>query len=110
MQWSTAWGVANGALSGVIEGDFNAMAAAINQARIQVELAYVKLQNAEALTAHLQGQLGLELRWEIGGEEYNHYKEEAMLGKYRKALGELECLVIMHLFELSKLAMSGTGK
>ena len=110
MQWSTARGAANGALSGVIEGDFNVMAAAINQAHIQVELAYVKLQNAEALTAHLQDQLGLELRCEIGGEEYNCYKEEAMLGKYREALGELEHLVVMRLFELSKLAMSGTGK
>ena len=93
-----------------MEGDFNAMAAAINQACIQVELAYAKLQNAEALTAHLQDQLGLELHCEIGGEEYNCYKEEAMLGKYHKALGELEHLVVMRLFELSKLAMSGTGK
>ena len=86
------------------------MAAAINQAHIQVELAYAKLQNMEALTAHLQGQLGLESHWEIGGEEYNRYKEEAMFGKYHKALGELERLVIMHLFKLLNLAMSGTGK
>ena len=110
MQWNAARGAANGTLNGVIEGDLNAIAAAINQARIHIELAYAKLQNAEALTAHLQGQLGLELSWEIGGEEYNHYKEEAMLGKYREALGELECLVVMRLFELLKLAMSGTGK
>ena len=110
MQWSTARGAANGALSGVIEGDFNVMAAAINQAHIQVELAYAKLQNTEALTTHLQGQLGLESHWEIGGEEYNCYKKEAMLAKYHEALGELERLVVMHLFELSKLAMSGTGK
>ncbi|KIK21241.1 hypothetical protein PISMIDRAFT_104317 [Pisolithus microcarpus 441] len=32
-----------------------------------------------------------------------------MLGKYREALGELERLVVMRLFELSKLAMSATG-
>ena len=96
--------------TGVIPGNSNVIRAAVNWARIQVELAYAKLQNTEAFAAHLQGQLGLELHWEIGGEEYNQYKEEAGLGKYHKALGELEQLVVMHLFKLSKLAMSGTGK
>jgi len=109
-EWNTACEAANGALTGVIPGDSNAIGAAVNQARIQVEVAYAKLQNAEAFAAHLQGQLGLESRWEIGGEEYSHYKEEAVLGKYCEALGELEQLVVMRLFELSKLAMSGTGK
>ena len=82
----------------------------INQAHLQVDLAYAKLQNAEALAVNLQGQLDLESPWEIGGEEYMHYKEEAMLSKYHEALDEVECLVVMHLFELSKLGMSQTGK
>ncbi|KAL4075027.1 hypothetical protein V8B97DRAFT_2022615 [Scleroderma yunnanense] len=107
---NTAHEAANRALSLVIEGDLNMMAAAINQACIQVDLVYAKLQNAEALAAHLQGQLGLKLPWEVGGEEYMHYKEEATLSKYHEALDEVECLVIMHLFELSKLRMSQTGK
>ncbi|KAG1882318.1 hypothetical protein F4604DRAFT_1879457 [Suillus subluteus] len=34
---------------------------------------------------------------------------EARLGKYRTALNDLECLVVMRLFELSKLSLSGTG-
>ncbi|KAI5996379.1 hypothetical protein EDD15DRAFT_2387353 [Pisolithus albus] len=109
MEWNSACEAANAALSGVVEGDFTAMAAAINEARVWVELAYTKLQNAETLAVHIQGQLGLESPWKVGGEEYTHYREEAMLGKYREALGELERLVIMCLFELSKLAMSGTG-
>ncbi|KIK18698.1 hypothetical protein PISMIDRAFT_61623, partial [Pisolithus microcarpus 441] len=33
---------------------------------------------------------------------------QVMLGKYHEALGELEQLVVMRLFELSKLGMSGT--
>ncbi|KIK13717.1 hypothetical protein PISMIDRAFT_118360, partial [Pisolithus microcarpus 441] len=98
---------ANAALSSVVEGDFTTMAAALNQAHVWVELAYTKLQNMEALAAHIQGQLSLESPWKVGGEEYAHYREEAMLGKYCKALGELEQLVVMCLFELSKLAMSG---
>ena len=109
VQWNTACGATNGVLSSVIEGDLNTMAAVINQACIQVELAYAKLQNAEALVAHLQGQLGLETPWEVGGEEYMRYKEEATLSKYREALDEVERLVVMRLFELSKLGMSQTG-
>ncbi|KAI5984618.1 hypothetical protein EDD15DRAFT_2201177 [Pisolithus albus] len=109
IEWNSARDGANAALSGIIPGDFSAMAAAINQARIRVELAYAKLQNTEVLAAHIQGQIGLESPWKVGDEEYNRYKEEAMLGKYREALGELERLVVMRLFELSKLAMSGTG-
>ncbi|KAI6130600.1 hypothetical protein EV401DRAFT_2066179 [Pisolithus croceorrhizus] len=108
-EWNTARGAANAALSGVVEGDYSAMAAAVNQARIRVELAYARLQNTEALAAHIQGQLGLELPWKVGGEDYNCYKEEVTLGKYCEALGELEQLVVMRLFELSKLGMSGTG-
>ncbi|KIK73058.1 hypothetical protein PAXRUDRAFT_37086 [Paxillus rubicundulus Ve08.2h10] len=53
--------------------------------------------------------LGLETRWQVGGEEYNYFKEEATLGKYCEALNELEHLVVMRLFELSKLSISGTG-
>ncbi|KAI6028158.1 hypothetical protein EDC04DRAFT_2869154 [Pisolithus marmoratus] len=110
MEWSSACDGANAALSGIVEGDFSTMANAINQAHIWVKLAYTKFQNMEALAVHIQGQLGLELPWKVDGEEYNHYREEAMFGKYHKALGELEWLVVMHLFELSKLAMLGTGK
>lgn len=60
------------------------------------------------LAVHLQIRLGLEACWEVGGKEYNCFKE-ATLGKYCKALNNLEHLVVMWLFELSKLLMSGTG-
>ncbi|KAI6017232.1 hypothetical protein BKA83DRAFT_4059157, partial [Pisolithus microcarpus] len=108
LEWNSACDGANAALSGIIEGDFSTMAAAINQARVQVELVYMKLQNTEALAVHIQGQLGLESPWKVGCEEYNCYREEAMLGKYHKVLGELEQSVVMRLFELSKLTMLGT--
>ena len=108
-EWDTAREVANGALSGVVQGDFRAISAAINQVRTQVELAYSTLQNTEKMAAYLQIRLGLESRWTVGGEEYLRYKNKATLGKYYDALRELERLVIMRLFELSKLSMSGTG-
>ncbi|KAG1724776.1 hypothetical protein EDB19DRAFT_1897859 [Suillus lakei] len=53
--------------------------------------------------------LSVDERWVICGEEYNHLKEEAALSKYCAALDELECLVVMRLFKLLKLSLSGTG-
>ncbi|KAG2357318.1 hypothetical protein BDR07DRAFT_1453152 [Suillus spraguei] len=58
----------------------------------------------------MESQLCIDARWEIGGEEYNQFKEEASMGKYRAALSELERLVVMQLFELSKLSLSGTDQ
>lgn len=109
IEWNTAHEVANGALSGIAEGDFRAISIAINQAQTRVELTYATLQNTESMVAHLQNKLGLESRWEVGGEEYLCYKNAATLGKYHEVLSELERLVVMQLFELSKLLMSGTG-
>jgi hypothetical protein len=74
-----------------------------------VDLAYIRLQNAEIMVAYLQMQLGLKSRWKIGGAEYLQYKVEAAMGKYCEVLDEVERLVVMRLFELSKLSMSGTG-
>ncbi|KAG1780643.1 hypothetical protein EV702DRAFT_1177860 [Suillus placidus] len=79
-------------------------------ARIRVDSSYVKLQHAEGLVRHIETQSAVDQWWEIGGPEYRHFKEEASLGKYRTALDELERLVVMRLFELSKLSLSGTGK
>ena len=84
--------------------------AAVTKARIQLDSAHRKLQHAEGLVANIQELLGIQDRWEIGGAEYNHWKEEALIMKYRAAIDELERLVVMRLFELAKLGMSGTGK
>ena len=83
---------------------------ALNQARVRVDTAYSKLQNMEELAGHLEVQLGIDKWWEIGSEHYNWFREEALLLKYHSALDELERLVVMRLFELSKLSLSGTGK
>ena len=86
------------------------MHVALNQARVHVDGAYSKLQNAGAMVSHLEIQLGIKKRWEVGSENYNHFREEASLLNYRTALDELKRLVVMRLFELSKLSLSGTGK
>ncbi|KAG2116141.1 hypothetical protein DEU56DRAFT_748433 [Suillus clintonianus] len=83
---------------------------ALNQARVHVNTAYSKLQNTEELAGHLEVQLGIDKQWEIGSEHYVRFREEGLLLKYHSALDELKRLVIMHLFELAKLSLSGTGK
>jgi hypothetical protein len=108
-EWIAACAAVNTALSTVHPRDLSATRSALNRVHIHVDLAYTKLQNAQVLVAHLQQQLGLESAWEVGSAEYNRFKEEATLAKYREALSELEQLVVMHLFELSKISMSSTG-
>lgn len=54
-------------------------------------------------------KLQIEEHWAIGSEQYTHYKQEASVGKYCAALNELERLVVMCLFELSRMSLSGTG-
>ncbi|KAG0699233.1 hypothetical protein DFH29DRAFT_983620 [Suillus ampliporus] len=66
-----------------------------------------RLQNAEAMASHLEIQLGIDKRWEIDSEPYRQFRQEASLLTYRTALDKLERLVVMHLFELSKLSLSG---
>ncbi|KAG2037923.1 hypothetical protein BDR03DRAFT_933774 [Suillus americanus] len=56
------------------------------------------LLSAKELAGHLEVQLGIDRQWEIGSKHY-----------YRSALDELKRLVVMCLFELSKLLLSGTG-
>jgi hypothetical protein len=109
LEWELAREAGNQALTNVPAGDLSQISAALSQARIHVDSAYAKLQNAEAFTAHTEMQLQIEERWEIGGDAYNQYKQEASLHQYRVALDDLEHLVVMRLFELSKLSLSGTG-
>ncbi|KAG2337982.1 hypothetical protein BDR05DRAFT_978336 [Suillus weaverae] len=106
-EWDSACELANNALTEIAAGSLEQINKALAQARIRVDSSYVKLQHAEVLVVHIESQLGVEARWEIGSNEYNEFKTEARLGKYRTALDDLECLVVMWLFELSKL--SGTG-
>ncbi|KAG1771089.1 hypothetical protein EV702DRAFT_1181517 [Suillus placidus] len=109
LEWVRAREVANQALTDVAIGDLHQINTAITQVQIQVDAAYAKLQNAEAFTSHIENQLAIEERWTVGGEKYIKFKEEASLQKYHVALNELERLVVMRLFELSKLSLSGTG-
>lgn len=58
----------------------------------------------------LETQLNIEERWTPDSPEYKRNREQVALWDYHEALDELERLVVMRLFELTKLGMSGTGK
>ncbi|KAG1750862.1 hypothetical protein EDB19DRAFT_1893370 [Suillus lakei] len=89
--------------------DLEIRRAALMQARIRVDTAYAKIQNAEALVVHMEIQLSIEECWAVGSADYLQFKEEATLGKYHAVLNDLEHLMVMRLFKLSKLLLSGTG-
>lgn len=82
---------------------------ALLSVRHKTELAYAKLQNAQAYVTIHKIQLAIEKHWEIGDENYRQYQEEAVLVDYQEAFDKLEQLVVQRLFELAKLGISGTG-
>ncbi|KAG2340550.1 hypothetical protein BDR05DRAFT_889615 [Suillus weaverae] len=108
--WDVAWEVGNNALTSIPTGSLEEINNTLALTWICVDSSYVKLQHAEGLARHIETQLAVDQWWEIGGPEYQHFKEEASPGKYHTALDELEHLMVMRLFELSKLSLSGTGK
>ncbi|TFK46595.1 hypothetical protein OE88DRAFT_1638090, partial [Heliocybe sulcata] len=68
-----------------------------------------KLEKAQATVERLEDQIGIEARWDDKSSEYQAARLKLKERKYRKALDELERLVVQRLFELSKLNVSGTG-
>ncbi|KAG1854495.1 hypothetical protein F4604DRAFT_1883326 [Suillus subluteus] len=100
---------ANNSLTRIAASSLQKINEVLTQARIQVYSSYVKLQHAESTSGTCQNSACWETRWEVGGPEWNEFKMEARIGKYHAALDELERLVVMCLFELSKLSLSGTG-
>jgi hypothetical protein len=54
--------------------------------------------------------LGIEHRWTPEMPEYAAALKVAHERKYRRALDNLERLVVQRLFELTKLGMSGVGE
>ncbi|KAI6027772.1 hypothetical protein BKA83DRAFT_4462509 [Pisolithus microcarpus] len=97
-EWDSTWEAANNALSEVPTGNLQELAIMIKQSCVCVDTTYAKLQHAETHTSNMEMHLGIQPRWEISSEEYKCYKTEATMR-----------LVVMWLFELSKMAMSGTG-
>ena len=66
--------------------------------------------DAEEYVCTLEIELDICPRWTESNEEYQEFYQKTVVTNYSKALDELKCLVIMCLFELAKMSMSGIGK
>ena len=81
----------------------------INQTCHHLDAAFAKLQNAEEFVSTIEMELDIQECWTASNSEYKTFYQENVLTNYSKALDELEQLVVMQLFELAKMSMSGTG-
>jgi len=67
------------------------------------------LKCAEQRTNQLEDQLSIRERWDSASSDYREVQKDMAQRNYRRALDELERLVVQRLFELTKLNLSGTG-
>lgn len=74
-----------------------------------MDLTAVKMEAAQAHVLTLEARLQITERWTPSSSEYQKYHEENVKTQYQKAIDELERLVVMRLFELTKMNASGTG-
>jgi hypothetical protein len=105
-EWEVARGAANQVLTAISPADIQKT---LLHARNRVDSAYTKLQTAETLVCSIEMNLSIQEQWTVCSPEYIKFREETVLTNYRAALDELERLVVMRLFELAKISVSGTG-
>ena len=82
----------------------------INQARRNLDFASAKLRHAQQYVATIEIDLDIDERWTKSSPEYQEFYQEHVLTNYSKAVDNLERLVVMRLFELTKMSSSGTGE
>ncbi len=81
----------------------------ITRIRREYSAALTCLDSAEEGVRRLEEVLDIDSRWMPGTPEYTKMSIELGERKYRRALDNLERLVVQRLFELSKLGMNGLG-
>jgi hypothetical protein len=72
--------------------------------------ALTRHSNTDQQVALFENQLGLQSQWETTSDEYKDVKKKVVEREYSRVLSELERLVVQHLFELTKMNLSGTGQ
>ncbi len=82
----------------------------ISSIRREYLAAQKRVESAEEAVRRCEDMLEIDSRWTPDTLEYVHLAKELKERKYRRALDNLERLVVQRLFELSKLGMSGVGE
>ena len=57
----------------------------------------------------IKTELDIQTRWTATHPEYQEFYQQTICTSYSKALDELECLIVMWLFELAKISTSRIG-
>lgn len=83
---------------------------AVNKATRIINSAHRKWEAAENLTLAMENRLHVITRWLPTDPDYVTVMAATGERKYRKALDELERLVVQRLFELTKLNLMSTGE
>ena len=91
-EWSDAHTAANEVFTSPACGQIHLI---INQAHCQIDMAYLKLQNAESYVETLENALQIEERWTDASPEYKALVQENVFTNYEHALDELEWLVVI---------------
>ncbi|KDQ06606.1 hypothetical protein BOTBODRAFT_121240, partial [Botryobasidium botryosum FD-172 SS1] len=73
------------------------------------EQIYAKVQRAEKKVEAVEARLSIEQRWAENDEAYQEALKKSREHAYRKALDNLERLMVQRLFELEKSTMRATG-
>ncbi|KAG6875863.1 hypothetical protein C0992_001989, partial [Termitomyces sp. T32_za158] len=105
-EWQSAREAANAVFT-TVAGD--GIQAAISRVHRRVDTAYELLRNAEQHVETIENGLGIQEQWTADSADYKEYHQQNIKTSYSKALDELERLVVMRLFELTKMSSSGTG-
>ncbi|KAJ6573281.1 hypothetical protein B0H10DRAFT_1838644 [Mycena sp. CBHHK59/15] len=81
----------------------------IAEVRTRYRTTYTRYTVAEENTCRFEEENGIEVRWAPDSEEYKDALVVTTEHRYRAAVAEVERLVVMRLFELTKMGMSGVG-
>jgi hypothetical protein len=105
-EWHAARTAANEICTRPPSGPIHLM---MGQVHCRIDTAYSKMQNAESYVESLENSLDIEQRWTEASPDYKTFYQENVLTNYEWALDDLEWLVVMQLFELTKMSSLGTG-
>ncbi|KAJ6614643.1 hypothetical protein B0H10DRAFT_1802889 [Mycena sp. CBHHK59/15] len=81
----------------------------IAEVRTRYRTTYMRYTVAEENTCRFEEENGIEVRWAPDSEEYKDALVVTTEHRYRAAVAEVERLVVMRLFELTKMGMSGVA-
>jgi hypothetical protein len=81
----------------------------ISYVRTRYRTTFTRLQLKEEELARYEVDNDIDDRWEVDSQVYKDTAKLLVERSYRRAIDNLERLVVQRLFELTKLGMNGVG-